>query len=712
LVRSGADRTAAEAPVEDEEEAVMADRYWVGGGDALWSATAGTKWATTSGGAGGAAVPTASDDVYFDASAPACTISANAVCRKIDCTGGTGGSYTNTLTHNSGVTLSIGTSTAGAGNVAFRLSAGMTWTKLGGGISFVSTSGTQQTITFAGKNTIALTFSGAGGSWQFADNVTQDSAGLTITHTNGTLDLNGKTITFGAYSSTSGTRTLTFNNATWNNTAGNFNMSGGTPTLNAGGTAALNMQGNSTVLTLTSGSTVANVTFSGTGSHTVSNNLTTTNFTHTGPATITGVISLGGTLTANGTLTLTANSAINRILLQSTVGGTSRTVTAAAVSLSNVDFIDITGAGAASPFTGTSLGDGLGNSGITFPASRTLFGVAAGNFSSSAMWSLSSGGSTGQSAPLPQDDVVLDANSGAGTYTCNLGRPFRNLTTTGFTRTLNLPGTGIQIFGSITLNATMTYGNSQITFSGRGSHTITMAGNSTASAVYAAPGGTYTFQDDITTGNTTQTFNAGTIDINGKTWSIRGITSGGSVARTLTLNSGTISVSMNTGSWNIQGTNFTFNGNGTVAVGTGAGPNFTHGVGGTFTNLSFAGSANPLTISNAGGANVITVTNLSVTGARTLNMTAGQNVWAVTNFSGGSAGNLITFQSTVAGTQWGWRAPASAVFSTDYISLKDSLADISAGATFYAGANSTNVSNNTNWNFTAPPSGNPIKMMI
>lgn len=42
----------------------MANRYWVGG-NANWDATAGTKWATTSGGAGGAAVPTAADDVFW-----------------------------------------------------------------------------------------------------------------------------------------------------------------------------------------------------------------------------------------------------------------------------------------------------------------------------------------------------------------------------------------------------------------------------------------------------------------------------------------------------------------------------------------------------------------------------------------------------------------------------------------------------------------------
>ena len=42
----------------------MANRYWVGGVGS-WSST--TKWSLTSGGASGASVPTATDDVIFDA---------------------------------------------------------------------------------------------------------------------------------------------------------------------------------------------------------------------------------------------------------------------------------------------------------------------------------------------------------------------------------------------------------------------------------------------------------------------------------------------------------------------------------------------------------------------------------------------------------------------------------------------------------------------
>jgi hypothetical protein len=74
----------------------MADRYWVGG-SADWDATAGTKWATTSGGSGGAAVPTSSDDVYFDSNSGAATvrIAYGASCKSLNVTSGFTGSVTN-----------------------------------------------------------------------------------------------------------------------------------------------------------------------------------------------------------------------------------------------------------------------------------------------------------------------------------------------------------------------------------------------------------------------------------------------------------------------------------------------------------------------------------------------------------------------------------------------------------------------------------------
>ena len=82
----------------------MASRYWVGG-TAAWDGTAGTKWALTSGGTGGQAIPTSSDDVFFDAASGAVTVTwsaASPTVASINSTGFTGthatGSNSKTLT--------------------------------------------------------------------------------------------------------------------------------------------------------------------------------------------------------------------------------------------------------------------------------------------------------------------------------------------------------------------------------------------------------------------------------------------------------------------------------------------------------------------------------------------------------------------------------------------------------------------------------------
>ena len=172
----------------------MADRYWVGG-TASWDATALLKWAPTSGGVGGQAVPTASDDVYFDAASGAvtATVAAVSTCRNLTFTGFTG-------------------TFAGASNLAvsgsLTLGAGMTISYTGT-ITFNAT--TAQTITSNGKALDGpISFDGVGGSWVLQDAFT-DGATRTVTLTNGTLDLNSKVLTAGTFaSSNTNTRTIAF----------------------------------------------------------------------------------------------------------------------------------------------------------------------------------------------------------------------------------------------------------------------------------------------------------------------------------------------------------------------------------------------------------------------------------------------------------------------------------------------------------------------
>jgi len=382
-----------------------------------------------------------------------------------------------------------------------------------GGISFVSTSVTQQTITTAGKSQLNLTFNGVGGNWQLVDALT--SIG-TITLTAGTLDTNNQTVMVAAFSSTnSNVRTLTLGSS-----AITLSLAG--TAWNAATVTNLTVTANTAVVTLTgntgsftSGTVNWNglsVVLSGAGVRSLggSNNYTLNNVTRTGTATVSDTFSIATAgVICTGTFTVTGNSAVNRMLVYSNALGTARTITAGAVSLTNVDFRDITAAGAAAPFTGTSIGNALGNNNITFTTPVTRYGVVAGNWSSTAVWSTSSGGAGGASVPLCHDTVILDANSAAGSYSMDMPRSCADLTCTGFTRTLVHTGFNPEVYGSVTLASGMTFtGNIGITLRGRTSLSLTSAGKTWGGNLgVSGPNGTYTLVDALT-------MSAGSVTIN------------------------------------------------------------------------------------------------------------------------------------------------------------------------------------------------------
>ena len=64
----------------------MAARFWVGSG--TWDSANTANWAATSGGAGGASIPTSADTVTFDANSGGCTVSGTVNCLSL--TVGTG----------------------------------------------------------------------------------------------------------------------------------------------------------------------------------------------------------------------------------------------------------------------------------------------------------------------------------------------------------------------------------------------------------------------------------------------------------------------------------------------------------------------------------------------------------------------------------------------------------------------------------------------
>ncbi len=177
----------------------MADRYWVGG-TASWDGTAGTKWATTSGGTGGAAIPTSGDDVYFDANSGANTVTiatGNTGAKSISCTS-VAGNFTGTLTGTAGITVS--------GSVT--LVSGMTFSYTG--TLLLNATGT---ITSAGKTFGVVTVSGSGITVTLGDSFVSSG---TVTLTQGTFNANNYNFTAAAFNSNNtNPRTITMGSGLW-----------------------------------------------------------------------------------------------------------------------------------------------------------------------------------------------------------------------------------------------------------------------------------------------------------------------------------------------------------------------------------------------------------------------------------------------------------------------------------------------------------------
>jgi len=188
------------------------NRYWVGGAG-TWDTSSTTVWSTSSGGASGASVPTATNSVFFDVgSGVPGTVTLTGALTCLDITVSLIG-----WTFASTGTIDI------SGNMS--LTALTTWTGTGT-LTFNAT--TSKTITTSGTSfSCPMTFNGVAGTWTLQDALTLGST-RALTLTAGTFNANTYNVTTGILNiGGTSTRTLAFGSGAWSITGNNTTVYNG-----------------------------------------------------------------------------------------------------------------------------------------------------------------------------------------------------------------------------------------------------------------------------------------------------------------------------------------------------------------------------------------------------------------------------------------------------------------------------------------------------
>jgi hypothetical protein len=370
----------------------VANRYWIGTGN--WDATNTANWSVSSGGAGGASVPSSPDAVFFDAGSGGgtCTVTAVANCAGLNCTG-----FTGTLTGSSQINC----------NGDFTLVVGMNYTRTG--VTSIGGTGTRN-VTTAGKTLYSIISSAT--ATNFNGNVYslgsfQQSAGTVTLNNNLTcqsLTLSGPGVK--VFNANNAIITLTAPSTVWNYSGSNLTFNRGTSkiVLSSISTAARTFVGGGlTYYDLEIGGATGVSTLTITGSNTFNTISSTKTVAHT------------VRLTAGTTTTVTNwninGSSGNQFTLNSTITGSQATLAKAGGGTVSVNFTTITDiigtpTSTWSALTSNGCVDGGNNTGWTFTGSS---GIAYALSCANGSYVL-----TGQSAVLkPKYNYVLSCTNGA-----------------------------------------------------------------------------------------------------------------------------------------------------------------------------------------------------------------------------------------------------------------------------------------------------------
>jgi hypothetical protein len=482
-------------------------RYWVGG-TGTWDATTTTNWSTSSGGSGGASVPTSVDNVIFDSASSSGNYTVSRGATAIQ-------TMVNDLTISAPAS---GTLTFGSGGIASLTifgslsiaATGVTLSLSSTTVAFLATT-TGKTITTNGLSGFGnpVNFFGVGGEWTLGSSFSVGGTG-TLYLNAGSLITANYNVTAAALNSISylprsinlGSSTVTFSGLAGTilpvNSDSNLTWNAGTSSiiLNTSGNSQTIIDAASTPLGLTFYNFTYNISAVGglafNGSYTF-NNLTI------GSGRPTGVVSLifYANQTINGTLTLqTPTNGNARTIIygynSSLLTGTQRTLTINAVAnMTDVDFRDIKIAGAVGTLTGTRIGNCTNNSGITFNTPKIVYCTSSVNQWQSNCWSTTPSGTPSyDNFPLAQDTIRFD---NAANISDGPGSPYHlgtiDLSTRNGSFSLSITGGSMLIYGNVILNNSTTLntnslygmfflGNNNQTFTSSGSILILNSGGS------------------------------------------------------------------------------------------------------------------------------------------------------------------------------------------------------------------------------------------
>jgi hypothetical protein len=579
------------------------------------------------------------------------------------------------------------------------------------------------TLTSAGKTLGPLIINGSGITVTQGDALSLGSSILTVTLGTFTTSTNNYSLTIGELSSSNANvRSILLNASTVTLTGALFNVinfiTSTNLTFNAGTSQIYvgTVGGSNLFQWNTGGQTFYDVFFGPVfNGYFVLRASTTTTFRNLtvypppDPATPDQIsFSLGGNVTVTGTLTCSGASAIARAAIYSDTQNTSRTLTVNSLVANDCDFLGITLAGAAAGTAPVRAGNVGGNSGITFPAAKTVYWNLAGTgFWTDNAWATTPTGTPAvNNFPLPQDTAAF-TNAGAAD-TVNISEfyyYYPTIDASGRTTPMTLDQTAIQIYGSYILGSgvTVTASGNSLIFSGTGTMNLVSAGKTLPFTLVIDSwnnAGTVRLSDALNlTGEIELT--SGTLDLNNQNVTCATFYGDGSVTRAMIMGSSTFTLTASGAPnwvWRTTTiTNFTFNAgtsNIVLTDDTTDQKNFLSS-GLTFYKLTIGGPTATSTLRISGSNNTFNEIASTKAVAHTITFTNNLTInnWTAT----GTAGNVVTVRSTTTGTQRTITYGGGQT-NLDYMSFRDInfsyVLDAANPYKVYAGANSTNAGNN------------------